>query len=159
MDLTQPNYRSSSYLIAQRWVNCASCGASTPVVALALPIGHAVREEDEEGTESTWQEVHGCALLFHVFHVPPAVQSQLGRLAPNFRPAADEDPPAWSNHCENCAAPIDDQDLHCEPGDTFVPFSEGQGANISLIEIREPFEAAASGYSLEPPFLPLPRSR
>lgn len=152
MELLQPNYRSSTYYIAQRSVGCPRCGASTRVAALALPINHEACEDGEDGQDSTWATVAACALLFGVSQLPPQAGAHLRRLAPGFRQES-----AWSNHCEHCNAPIDDHDLHCEPGDSFVPLSETQGAQITLIEIPEPLEVWASGYSLDPLFLPCPQ--
>ncbi len=152
MELLQPNYRSITYFIAQRSVGCPGCGASTRVAALALPINHEACEDGEDGQDSTWATVAACALLFDVVQVSPLVEAHLRRLAPGFRQDS-----AWRNHCEHCNAPIDDHDLHCEPGESFVPLSETQGAQISLIEIPEPLEVWASGYSLDPLFLPCPQ--
>jgi hypothetical protein len=154
MDSLPPNYRSTSYFIARRNVTCGSCGASTRVVAVGLPINHEVREED-----SAWEAVAGNALLFHIGDVPTAAEVHLRRLAPGFCEALVEPPDEsnWANHCEHCGVQIDDHELHCEPGDTFVPISEAQGSKIRLTEIAEPFEAYAAGYSLESMFVPFPR--
>lgn len=158
MDLDQdsppPNYRSKSYFIARRTVRCGSCGFSTHVAALGLPTNHEVRDED-----SAWEAVSANALLFYVVDLPSAAKVHLRRLAPGFRELLIEAPDEahWSNHCENCGLPIDDHELHCEPGETFVPISEAQGSKISVTDIAEPFEARAAGYALESMFVPFPR--
>jgi hypothetical protein len=154
IDSLPPNFRSTTYYIARRPVTCDSCGASTRVVAVGLPLNHEVRDED-----SAWEAVAGHALLFFIIDLPITVQGQVRRLAPGFREDLSQTQVEshWSNHCEYCASPIDDHELHCEPGNSFVPISESQGSKISFVEIAEPFEAWAAGYSLESLFVPFPR--
>jgi hypothetical protein len=154
MNSPPPNYRSTSYFIARRPVTCGSCGESTGVVAVGLPTNHEVRDED-----AAWEAVAGNALLFYVVNFPAAVRARLQRFAPGFREDLRDalDEPHWINHCEHCDSSIDDHELHCEPGDTFVPISEAHGSKIHLTEIEEPFEGWAAGYSLESLFVPFPR--
>jgi hypothetical protein len=155
MDLLQPNFRSSHYSIAQLSVDCWFCGASTRVVAVVLPNGHETLDEPDEQGNQSWRAAAGNALLFFIDQVPRSVQVHLRLLAPGFQQAwSDEaEDTQWANHCEHCDELLDDDELHCEPGGTFMPMTEAQGAKIRLIKILEPLEAAASGYSPEPEFV------
>jgi hypothetical protein len=161
MDLPQPAFRSINYSIAQLQIACWVCDGLTRVVAVALPVSHEVTEEvEEERHVAGWQTVCGNALLFHISQLSKKAQRRLIRLAPGFGLAwsGATQESHWLNHCEHCHALLDDHELHCEPGNTFVPSSEAQGSNIRLIKIHEPFEASANGYSLEPEYLPFTRS-
>ena len=151
MDLKQ-TFRSPKYCIAQMALRCPFCGMATRVAAILLPVGHELLDE-EEGQESRWQAVGATALLFFVTELSGGSASSLRQLAPGFACVRDR----WSNHCEHCQALLDDQDLHCEPGDTFVPMDTAQGSKIRLVEIDQPIEVSAAGYSLQPEFLPIPR--
>jgi hypothetical protein len=158
MDLPSPRFRSEAYWLAQVAVLCPCCGAATRVVGVALPANHET-QGDAEDQGCGWQCVAANALLFFITQISRETECHLRQLAPGFR-RADSGAAAeshWVNHCEHCGALLDDQDLHCEPGDTFVPLTAEQGSKIRLIEIHEPFEASAAGYSLEPAFLPFAR--
>jgi hypothetical protein len=156
MDLRSPNFRSESFFLAQRSVKCHVCEAQTRVVALGLPVNHEVLQDDEDDAGGqggeVWQTVAANALLFHCEWLPKSAQARLREWAPGFGLER-----CWSNHCEHCGTPLDDEALHCEAGDTFVPMTEQEGSKIRLIEILEPFEAWAGGYSLDVLFLPFPR--
>jgi hypothetical protein len=158
MDLLLPRFRSRAYWLAQLAMLCPFCGAATRVAGVALPANHeTLNDAAEQGCG--WQMVAANALLFFITQLPRETQGHLQQLAPGFR-RADSAAAAeshWSNHCEHCGALLDDQDLHCEPGDTFVPITAEQGSRIRLIEFHESFEGSAAGYSLEPGFLPFTR--
>jgi hypothetical protein len=63
----------------------------------------------------------------------------------------------WANHCEHCDALLGDQEMHCELDGAFVPSSQTAGSAIDVLRIQEPFEAAATGYSVEPEFFDFAR--
>jgi hypothetical protein len=158
MDLPSPRFRSRAYWLAQLAMVCRFCGAATRVVAVALPANHETLD-DAVDQGCGWECVAANALLFFITQIPRETERHLRQLAPGFR-RADRNAVSeshWANHCEHCGALLDDQDLHCEPGDTFVPITAEQGSKIRLIEIHESFEASAAGYSLEPEFLPFTR--
>jgi hypothetical protein len=166
MDLPQPGFRSLCYLVAQRVIACPFCGMRTRVAAVALPIGHEVLEDQEErgqeqglGLGTGWQAVAGNALLFFIAQLPGGAAEHLRQQAPGFGLTSNlaTHEIHWANHCEHCKALLDDNALHCEPGDSFVPISEAQGTRIRLTEINEPIEGSASGYALEPQFVPFKR--
>jgi hypothetical protein len=156
MDLPLPRFRSRGYWLAQLAMVCPFCDAATRVAGVALPANHETLEDAEEDQGCGWQTVAANALLFFITQIPRETQGHLRQLAPGFRRtdsgAAGES--HWANHCEHCGALLDDQELHCEPGDSFVPITAAQGSQIRLIEFHEPLEASAAGYSLEPEFLP-----
>ena len=159
MESPQPNFRSTAYYAAQRSIDCRLCGGSTRIVALGLPANHEVLDEDAE-LDAAWQPVAANALLFFLEQLPLAAEQQLRLLAPGFRrtPSEAAQHGFWANHCERCDATLDDQELHCEPGDSFVPSSEAEGSKIRVIRIEEPIEVSAQGCSLDPAFLPFGRS-
>jgi hypothetical protein len=156
MSSRPPIFRSSTYFIAHRSVMCVHCKKSTRVAAVVLPVDHEVLADDEEGA---WQTIPAPALIFGVGELPKTAEAHLRRLAPAFGWVAEETPDdaSWSNSCEHCGARIDDEALHCEPGESFVPMSEVEGARIRLVEIAEPFEVWARGYSLDALYLPFKR--
>jgi hypothetical protein len=159
MDLQEPNFRSAYYYVAQLSVDCRRCGAITRAVALVLPDGHEALDEPDEQDIQRWQAFAGTALLFYIDELSVGAEANLCRLAPGFRRVATDETQAcvWVNHCEHCGASLSDDDLHCEPGDSFVPDTEARGANVRLFKIDEAFEAAAGGCSMDPEFLSFAR--
>lgn len=158
MDLPLPRFRSRAYWLAQLAMVCPFCGAATRVAGVALPANHETLD-DADGQVPTWQLAGANALLFLLTQIPQETEGHLRRLAPGFRRTDGglTGESQWANHCEHCGALLDDQNLHCEPGDSFVPITAAQGSRIRLIEFHEPFEGSAAGYSLEPEFLPFSR--
>ena len=158
-----PIFRSASYFIAHRSVKCRHCKASTRVAAVVLPANHEALADDEDEanqeTTAVWQTVPAPALIFGLGVLPKSAETHLRRLAPGFGWNTQEMPndPFWSNYCEHCGTSLDDEALHCEPGDSFVPMNEAEGAEITLVEIAEPFEVFAHGYSLDSLYLPFKR--
>jgi hypothetical protein len=152
MQLPNANVRSPTYYVARTAKPCAHCGQPNRLLALALPPNHETLDTEAPG-EGVWQTVRAHAFLFCVTELPPAVQRHLLQLSPLFRIVlrAGALIGHWANHCEHCGLPIDDCDLHCEPG-VFMPQNEAEAANIQLLPIGEVFEAAAAGYALEPEF-------
>jgi hypothetical protein len=166
---TDANVRSQTYYIARTTAPCWRCGSPTRLLALALPPAHDTLEEDDtseapddgEPTPCMWQHAEARAFLFYVERLPDEVQHRLHELSQSFHVAQS---PAthssyWENHCDHCGALLGDHELHCEPDGAFAPSSEASAANIELLEINEPFEAAVAGYALEPEFFRCMRGR
>jgi hypothetical protein len=163
------NVRSASYFVARTSVRCPHCGLPTRLLALALPHDHETlnedaehehedeHEHDDEGSAErppeAWQRAGVNAFLFYVERLPKGVRDRLNELSHRFHPAhsAATLSTYWANHCEHCGRPLDDHELHCEPG-AFMPSSEAAAADIELVRIPEPFAAVAAGYATEPEF-------
>jgi hypothetical protein len=155
------NVRSPSYFVARTSVRCPHCGLATRLLALALPQEHETLDEDAqdddegcaEGSPEAWQRAGVNAFLFYVEHLPDKVRDRLNQLSRFFRPAHSAAllNTHWANHCEHCGRPLDDHELHCEPG-AFMASSEAAAATIELVRIAEPFAAVAAGYAMEPEF-------
>jgi hypothetical protein len=159
MDLQEPNFRSTYYYVAQLSVDCSWCGATTRAVALVLPDGHEALDEADEPDVPCWQAIAGTALLFYIDRLSVSAEANLCRLAPGFRRVAIDESQGsvWANHCEHCCASLSDNELHCEPGDSFVPDTAARGANVQLFKIDEALEASAGGCSMDPEFLSFAR--
>ncbi|MHB8477971.1 MAG: hypothetical protein ACYDBZ_16965 [Steroidobacteraceae bacterium] len=129
---------------------------------MALPPSHEILDAessdgDRDGGEDVpneWQRSDANAFLFHVEQLPEDVQRRLEQLSPHFRFAhsAATQSIYWANHCEHCGTLLGDHELHCEPDGAFAPSNEAAAANIELLQIDQPLEAAAAGYALEPEF-------
>jgi hypothetical protein len=151
LSLSDANIRSQDYFVARTRARCRHCGRTTGLLALALSGKHEARvADDSEG----WQTAGGNAFVFQVEQLPDHVQARLSRLSRHFRPApiGAAGSSTWTNHCEHCGAVLEEQDLHCEPGGAFMPSNETAAARIQLLQMREPFEAVAAGYALEPQY-------
>jgi hypothetical protein len=157
------NVRSKSFYVARTSARCRHCGKSTRLLALAMPHDHETLEansleanslDDAPPSSDEWQQAHANALLFYVAQLPDEVQGQLHRLSRFFRlsHSAATLNSYWANHCEHCDTLLDDHELHCEPDGAFMPASEIDAANIELLQIPQPLQAATSGYALEPEF-------
>ena len=147
MQAPHANIRSSSYYIAQTSVQCLSCGQWTRVLALALPAPHEILIEEE------WQAADVGAFLFYVSELPEGVRVHLTQASSLFRPTRgpESSDPYWANHCECCGEPVNDDELHCEPGG-FMPGHVDEAQTISLVEVRQAFRAVAAGYAVDPEF-------
>ncbi len=149
MQVPNANIRSSSYYIAEMQARCAKCGRQARVLALAVPPNHAILVDGE------WQNVDADAFIFYVAELPDAVARHLFERSPAFRlqRGRDQDPDDshWLNHCEHCAEPFSDDELHCEPG-AFMPGRALEAGAILLSPIHEDFSASAAGYALAPEF-------
>jgi hypothetical protein len=152
--LPQANVRSQSYYVARKDARCWRCGISTRLLALAVPDRHETLDGDSPHSPDGWQRAKFTAFLFYVEHLPESVQTRLNRLSRHFRPGHSTATLCsyWANHCEHCDVLLEDHELHCEPDGAFLPLSEAAAANIVLLQIHEPFEAAAAGYAFEPEF-------
>ncbi|HEY2463558.1 MAG TPA: hypothetical protein VGI32_05830 [Steroidobacteraceae bacterium] len=154
MQVPNANVRSSNYYIAETQARCAKCGRQARVLALAVPPNHEIQVDGE------WQNAEGNALIFEVAALPDAVSRHLLVRSPAFRPHCGQDlaDSRWLNHCEHCAEPFSDDELHCEPGG-FMPSSAAEAEAIFLSRIDEGFSACAAGYAFEPEFFALMRRR
>ncbi len=155
------NVRSQSYFVARTSVRCPHCGLPTRLLALALPQDHETLDEDAQDDDEDCGNVRrkrgsGQASMPFSFmwsDLPDGVRDRLNQLSRLFRPAhsAATLNTYWTNHCEHCGRPLDDHELHCEPG-AFMASSEAAAATIELVRIPEPFAAVAAGYAMEPEF-------
>jgi hypothetical protein len=147
--LADANIRSRNYYVARATAECPGCGLHTRLLALALPHLHETLDPEDD-----WERVDASAFLFYVEQLPDAVRHRLEPLSRHYRPAqsAATQTTYWANHCEHCGSMLDDHEQHCEPDGAFFPTSEAAAANVELLRISEPFEAAAAGYALEPEF-------
>ncbi len=162
MSVVSPNVRSQTYLVACASASCGHCAALTRVLCLVVPPGHEILEDDPpagagSGTESPdagWQHGSTSAILFYLEELSTGVCDRLQALSRSFRMAYSTVTlnSYWANHCEKCGSLLDDHELHCEPEAAFQPGSAADAANIVLIQIQEPLEAAAGGYAIEPEF-------
>jgi len=148
------NYRSPRYSVARADARCRYCGRLTRILALALPADHETLDTETNDGSDAWYPAGANAFLFYVAYLPEAVQRRLFQVSPTFRPAHSEATANsyWANHCEHCDSRLADHELHCEPDGAFTPCSETEAAGIELLQIEEPFEAAAAGCTLEPEF-------
>ena len=159
--LAAANVRSQSYYVARTNVRCWHCGSSTSLLALAVPDDHETLDEDTQAAADgggpaadAWHPANAHAFLFYVVSLPDGVRGRLNQLSRFFRLAhsAVTSSSYWANHCEHCGTLLGDHELHCEPDGAFMPSSEAAAANIHILKIREPFQAVAAGYALEPEF-------
>jgi hypothetical protein len=160
--LPDASVRSRSYYVARTTALCPACGQTTRLLALALPPLHEILDAETsdgigdggEGVQEGWQRSDANAFLFYVEQLPEDVQRRMEQLSPHFRLAQSAATQSiyWANHCEHCGTLLGDHELHCEPDGAFAPSSEAAAATIELLKTNEPFEAAVSGYALEPEF-------
>jgi hypothetical protein len=154
--------RSQTYFVARAIAQCWHCGLSTRVLALAMPRTHETLDTDAPGSagdggelaQHDWHCAEANAFLFYVDRLSDDVQRRLHGLSRHYRPARSAATQSihWANHCEQCGELLGDHELHCEPDGAFAPPSEAAAANIELLHIDAPLQAAASGYALEPEF-------
>ncbi len=152
--LPDASVRSPTYYVARTTALCPACGLTTRLLALALPPLHEILDAESSDVQDDWQRSDANAFLFYVEQLPEDVQRRLEQLSPHFRLAQSVATQSiyWANHCEHCGTLLGDHELHCEPDGAFAPSSEAAAATIELLKTNEPFEAAASGYALEPEF-------
>jgi hypothetical protein len=150
----EANVRSQSYYVAGTDCGCWRCGISTRLLALAVPHSHETLDGDSPHLPDAWQRANFNAFLFYVERLPESVQTRLSELSRHFRLEYSTATLSayWANHCEHCGALLEDHELHCEPDGAFLPLSEAAAGGIELLQVNEPFEAAAAGYAFEPEF-------
>jgi hypothetical protein len=152
------NIRSPRFFLARTTAACGRCGGRTSMFGFAVPPGHEVLELDDATDEAlamdSWRIAACNAFLFHVAFLPAGIVDRLGEGIRSYRLHAHEGTNStyWANHCEQCGAQLDDQELFCEPEGGFLPTNELDAGLIELLSIEEPFEAAAAGYAYDPQF-------
>lgn len=154
------NVRSKTYYVARTQAKCWHCGLQTRLLALAMPQGHetldadAPLDNDRHSAPSAWHRAGFNALLFFVERLSDEVQSRLSGMSQSFRLAdcAATLSSYWANHCEHCGELLGDHELHCEFDCAFTPSSESNAANIELLQVREPLEALAAGFAIDPEY-------
>ncbi|MEP6546889.1 MAG: hypothetical protein ABJD53_05435 [Gammaproteobacteria bacterium] len=166
--LPDANLRSPTYYLARTYARCRYCGLSTHLMALAVPRTHETLDDDEPADDaeshqpaaSAWRRLDVDAFLFYVERLSHDVRRRLQKMAPCFRPArsATTQSVYWVNHCEHCDSLLEDHELHCEPEGAFMPASEAEAAQIHLLQVPEPIEVVAAGYSPDPAFFGLMRT-
>ena len=152
------NFRSNAYFIARANIQCWCCRAPTPLIAAMLPPLHealSMDDSDEESARASWEPVSRPAFLFYTGYLPDAVLRRFFEQSRGFRWDYSEASRGsyWANHCERCEVLLDDHYLFCEPHGAFVPTDAASAAEIELIPMEGPFEAAAAGCILDPPFV------
>ncbi|MGC1522491.1 MAG: hypothetical protein WA803_13195 [Steroidobacteraceae bacterium] len=149
--LPDANVRAKTYYVARTQAKCSHCGLQTRLLALAMPYGHETLDEDAPGA---WHRAGFNAFLFFVERLSDEVQSRLSGMSQSFRLAdcAATLSSYWANHCEHCGALLGDHELHCEFDCAFMPSSESSAADIELLKVREPLQALAAGYAIEPEY-------
>jgi hypothetical protein len=150
----EANVRSPFYYVAGADCRCWRCGASTRLLALAVPPSHETLDGDSPHLPEAWQRANFNAFLFYVERLPESVQTWLSELSRHFRLEYSTATLSayWANHCEHCGALLEDHELHCEPDGAFLPLSETAARGIEILQVNEPFEASAAGYAFEPEF-------
>jgi hypothetical protein len=151
------NIHSPRFFLACTTATCGRCSGRTSTFAIAVPPGHEVLEFDDAADEAravdSWHVAACNAFLFHVAFLPAGIRDRLGLVTRSYHLAYEGTISRyWANHCEQCGAQLDDQELFCEPEGAFLPTSESDAGLIQLLSIDEPFEAAAAGYAQDPQF-------
>jgi len=155
--LIEINVRAPRYFIMRVRGLCRQCDEPTDLFGLALPAGHETLDVDEDAEDcapSAWILADRPSLIFRIEFMNAEVAARFASLKSSFRPGRQESAagPAWTNHCESCGSSFDDEELFSEPEEPFLPINEAGASAIGLLAIDEPLEAAAGGYSLDPPF-------
>jgi hypothetical protein len=138
--------RADRYAIASASALCPACARWTHVVALIVPQPHYILAERD------WELVAGRASLFFVSGVSSSVSRRLASVCPWYRQAIDGPQACLTNHCEHCACPLEDHDLHCEPGGSFQPRNDAEARAVNVWDVDEVLDADASGFGHEPGF-------
>jgi hypothetical protein len=109
---------------------------------------------DECLQEEAWQREPLHAFLFYIEYLPLPIQHRLQQLSSHYRLDFSQaiQGSYWMNHCQHCGMKQGDNELFCEPEGAFMPLDAGGAAAIRLLQVCEPFEAAAAGYAFEPHF-------
>ncbi len=138
--------RADRYAIVSASALCPGCARWTHVVALVAPQHH------ERCGEEGWEPVAERASIFYVTQLSAPVLRRIASLSPGYRKTTEGTDACFANHCEHCAQPLEDHDLHCEPGAAFQPETAGEAQAISLWDIEEALDVDASGFSHDPDF-------
>jgi len=155
VDITRnapPNVRSSRYFIVESRTRCVNCDVDTAVFGLALPAGYEslyIDDDAEDDVSGTWEASGTGVVLSYVEFVPGTVANRIRLVTQHYRLDAQSEPDGafWMNHCEHCGAPLEEEELHGDPGSPFVPVSDEGLEAIRLHEVHEPFAACAGAES------------
>jgi hypothetical protein len=155
-ELADANHKASHYLLLSTHHACRRCGEITRVFALALPASHqSLYEEDGNESADVWQPAEVPTVLSHVTALSASVALRLQAMAPGYRPALNApDNALWTNHCDHCHQPLDDNDLHCELEAPFMPLSTEAARAIHLTCVLEPIQVNAADSALDAQWLP-----
>jgi hypothetical protein len=149
-DDTASNVRSAKYVIVESRMRCPQCKVVTAVFAFALPVGYEslyVDDDTPDDESGTWEAPGMAAVLSYVEQLPESVANCIRAITSHYRVDRhiDTGHPFWMNHCEHCAAQMEEEELHSDLEGPFGPTPhEGLGA-MRLHEVREPFEARVGG--------------
>jgi hypothetical protein len=156
---SEGNLRSSSYFILRVAWYCRHCGESTHAHALALPETHEILQLDDAvqpgaRPQDSWECAAITAVIFYVGYIGESVRRHLSQHLPHYARDLDEMTGSsyFMNHCDRCGAKQPDHELHEEYPAAFGSRRSGQAFEVRLIEVPEPFEAHAGGYTIEPAF-------
>ena len=147
----EPNVRANRYFIVESGMRCPQCDGVTAVFAFALPAGYEslIAYDDTPDEEEGSREASALAgVLSYVEYLPESVDQRVGGMTSRYRldlVGAPSGEHFWTNYCQHCEAPMEEEKLHGEYDGPFGPMpSEGLEA-IRVHEVREPFEAWAGG--------------
>jgi hypothetical protein len=151
------NIRASHFYLLSATAACPYCEWQTRVFALVVPADHqSLHSDDDAEAADAWQPADAAAVLFHVAALNAAAALKLRGSAPGYRPLLD--PPSgaagWTNHCDRCDEPLEDDELHSEPDAPFMPTSPEGARAIRLTNIREAIETYAADSAIDPQWLP-----
>lgn len=142
---TWVNLRANSYYLALSNQRCWKCKASTHLVAVGLPIGY-----EEEVEPGRWQRAPEPTLLRNIHRLSPHVVERLcaGHKGYRFAQSKSAKISYWFNHCLHCDAKQGDHMAHSQPGGAFFPTTPEEAAGVVLVNVAEPIEVSAGGFSL-----------
>jgi hypothetical protein len=145
---TYPNVRSSAYFIVESRVRCDQCDVVTAVFGFALPADYEslhVGDDTPDDERGTWEAQGIGAVLSFVEYLPETVAQRIRSVTQNYRLGhqGEASGSLWINHCEHCGAPMEEEELHGDPGSPFGPVTDTGLEAIRLQEVREPFAAWA----------------
>jgi hypothetical protein len=139
-----PNVRSAKYLIVESKTRCDQCKGVTAVFAFALPTSYEslyVDDDTPDDESGTWETRGIAAVLSYVEYLPEAVADRVRSVTQHYRLDRDCEIGGtfWTNHCEHCGAPMEEEELHGDPGRPFGPMPDLGLEVIRLHEVHEPF--------------------
>jgi hypothetical protein len=143
-----PNVKSSRYFIIESRIRCDRCVVVTAVFGFVAPAGYeSLRVDDDtpDDEDGTWEVSAMAAVLSYVEYLPETVANRIRSVTPNYRLDTHSDAGGtfWMNHCEHCGAPLEEEELHGDPGRPFGPMPDEGLEAIRLHEVCEPFAAWA----------------
>jgi hypothetical protein len=147
-----PNVRCSRYFIVESRMRCDQCHVVTAVFGLALPADYEslyINDDASDDESGTWESPGFAAVLSYVDYLPEAAANRIRAVTPNYRLDRHSEAGGtfWVNHCEHCGAPMEEEELHGDPGGPFAPLSDEGLEAIRWHDVREPFAAWAGGES------------